>query len=198
MGRININADISGDDRVGPALRDGLEDGLEESGDWLLRNGVREARGQVRAADRIWRREVYHGFETDDDGVTNDGEWSGEIRNAAPHARVVEEGLNPGTTPPVQNLIEWVSDNMAPMTRVDTSETNVSSWHPDLQQLAGQYGAGYVRTAFALQEHLEENGYRGIEFMDAAETYLNRVGPMVIKRKVERAMQRALEREGLA
>jgi len=48
-----------------------------------------------------------------------------------------------------------------------------------------------------VKEHLDEKGYAGIRYMETAEQYLERVGPIVVKRKVESKMNRALRRYGL-
>lgn len=73
----------------------------------------------------------------------------------------------------------------------------VDDWHPDLQEAAAEYGPGYVLTAFAVKEKLEERGYPGIFYMKTAEKYMNRVGPMVTKRKIEKQMNRELRKRGL-
>lgn len=73
----------------------------------------------------------------------------------------------------------------------------VDRWHPDLQKLAAEYSPGMVVTAFAVQQHLEQNGYPGIGYMEAAERYMSQYGPMVVHRKVEKHMERQLRQKGL-
>jgi len=189
-----FHADIDGHRKVDDGLADGLKEGLKETGEWLQRRGIERARDRVRATDRVWRKRVYHGF-TEDDSSADGGRWSGSIKNTAPHARIVEEGLDPGeANPPVQAIIEWVSDELNPQT---AAGRDLSEWDPELRELAGEYHPGYVLTAFAVKEHLEEEGYPGIEFMETAEQYLSSIGPMVLHRKVEKNMEDALRRNGL-
>lgn len=73
----------------------------------------------------------------------------------------------------------------------------IEDWHPDLQRLAAEYGPGYVITAFKVKSKIDQQGYRGIDFTGTAETYLQRVGPMVVQRKVEAAMNQKLRERGL-
>lgn len=75
---------------------------------------------------------------------------------------------------------------------------NLQDWHPDLRDLAREYSPGMVITAFAVQQHLEQNGYPGIGYMETAERYMNQVGPMITQRKVESRMQQQLRAKGFA
>jgi len=194
MSDLSLKAEIDGHQRVDDALREGLKEGLKETGEWLQRRGKRRAQERVRATDRVWRERVYHGF-SDPDGTTEGGTWEGSLRNEAPHAEIVEDGLEPGeANPPVQNIIEWVSDKLTPE---PATGRDLSDWDPELQALAEDYHPGYVLTAFAVKEHIEKEGYRGIGYMDAAERYMSSIGPMVLHRKVEKNMERALRRHGL-
>lgn len=106
--------DVDGAQRVGPALEEGLENGIEEAGNWLLDRGVRRAKDQVRATDRVWREGVYRGFKKDEQS-SGSTHFEGQISNVAPHARIVERGLKPGeANPSVQDILPWVSDKLAP------------------------------------------------------------------------------------
>jgi hypothetical protein len=69
------------------------------------------------------------------------------------------------------------------------------NWDPDLRDLANEYSPGYVITAFAVKDHLEEEGYPGIHFTDTTESYLKQIGPPIIKAKVEKHMQRQLDKQ---
>jgi hypothetical protein len=194
MGNIDLNIDVDGAQQVEDALTEGLEDGLVETGDWLVREGRETARDHIRNTDRVWRRKLYYAWNTSGASMGSDGRYTRSLRNTAPHARVVEEGLKPGNTPPVQAIIPWVSDNLSPKALGDRQP---STWDPELQQLAAEYTPGMVLTAFAVQRSLEKKGYPGIGFMDAAETYMSRYGPMVLHRKVEKHMERQLRQHGL-
>lgn len=199
MADIDIDVEVSGTEKVGPALKRGLEDGLQDSGEWLLDQGEDKAKDVILSADRVWRKTLKQGFRTQDDRSPDFYSWSGEIINDAPHARINENGLKPGSNPAVQDIISWVDDNITP--NADAQErarsANIEEWNPELQGLAGIYSPGMVITAFAVKNGLEEDGYPGIGFMETTEAYLESVGPMVVRRKVEKHMNRELRQAGL-
>lgn len=194
MGDIEFNTSINGHEQIPDAIQDGVENALKETGAWLQRNGREEARDVIRGADRIWRRKLYYGWNTADGSITGPGEWEGTLENEAPHAEVVEDGLNPGNSPSVQDIIPWVNDKLQPH---DLGKRDPTNWDPALQELANDYGPGYVLTAFAVKEKLEQRGYPGIGFMEAAERYMQRVGPLVLQRKAEKHLERELRKHGL-
>jgi hypothetical protein len=70
------------------------------------------------------------------------------------------------------------------------------NWDPELQQLAAEYSPGYVITAFAVRESLEEEGYPGIHFTETTESYLKQIGTPMVKNKIEKHMQRELRKIG--
>ena len=196
MGRV----DIDGADRVAPALKKGLAEGLDDTGDWMLDEGEDKAKDIILGADRVWRKTLKQGFTAEKDQLTSRYyRWHGEIKNTAPHAEVNEDGLKPGSSPSVQDIIPWVDDNMTPDGDAQdaAASANLGNWTPELQKLAGWYSPGMVITAFAVKEGLEEDGYEGIDFMDTTEKYLGGQGRLHIKNKVEKHMNRELRKAGL-
>lgn len=199
MGDIDLKIDVSETLEVPPALKKGLKEGLDDSGEWMLDEGEDKARDVVLSADRVWRKTLKQGFSSEKNQFSRSYHWQGHIRNNAPHAEINEDGLKPGSSPPVQKIIPWVDDNLGDgLPRVTTTSYNVENWDPALQELAAQYSPGKVITSFAVKEGLEEKGYPGIGFMETTEAYLEKVGPAVVKRKVEKHMQRELREAGLA
>lgn len=204
MAKIDLNIDVKRAGRVGPALRRGLEEGLEESGEWMLDQGEGRAKDVVMLTDRVWRKRVKNGFLTSGISIS-DSRWNGRILNQAPHSEIVEKGLAPageivGANPSVQDIIPWVDDKITPNASAQRAAThaNVSNWDPELQSLAATYGIATVISAFNIRKHLEENGYPGIRFMEQAESYLKQISPMNVKQKVEKEMQRELRKAGLS
>lgn len=193
-----IEIDISRHMRVAPALKDGLEDGMAEAGENLVKKGKSRAKGHVRGTDRMWRSKLYNSFRAEPGygDFTGDARWTGSFENFAPHARVVEYGLTPGDPPAVQDIIDWVEYKLRPKSE-EAQSRHIGNWDPQLQALAVHYGKGYVLTAFAVQEELRKNGYHGIGFMKAAETYLKQIGPMIVHRKVEKHMRKQLRKAGV-
>lgn len=201
MSDINIDVDVDDDDlaRLEEALLDGLEDGMGASVAWLTRKGQSKAKSRIRSTDRVWRRKVYHGWSSQDI-ETSPEHASGQITNLADHARVVDEGLAPageitGSNPQVQDIIKWVSSELYPAVH---DGVDLDDWDPELQALAAEYSPGYVLTAFAVRDKLDREGYPGIDFTGAAEQYLERVGPMVVQRKVEKRINRKLREYGVS
>lgn len=198
MGDIDIKIDVSETQKIPLALKKGVVEGLKDSGAWMLDEGEDKAKDVVMSADRVWRKTLKQGFTSQRNQFSRHYHWQGHIRNNAPHAEVNEDGLKPGTTPPVQRLIPWVDDKFSGgLSRVTTTSYNVENWDPALQELAAQYSPGKVITSFAVQDKLEKEGYPGIGFMETTETYLERVGPAVVKRKIEKHMQRELREADL-
>lgn len=182
----DLEVEVEGERRMEKALEEGLEAGLRDSIAWLLRNGISESKDRIRVTDRLWRKEVFRNWSMQWD--QSEEEAHGRITNNAPHARIVDEGLKPGSAnPSVQDIIPWVDDKLSPQ---PVGDRNPSEWDPELIALSEEYSPGMVLTAFAIKDHLEEQGYPGIDFTGAAERYMERVGPMVIKRKIEKWMQR--------
>jgi hypothetical protein len=198
-GDIHIDIDIDGEDKVAPALRKGLKEGLEDTGEYLLRKGVDEGQNALRSTDRIWRRQVYHGFETDENQFNRYYRWKGKIHNRAPHATIVDKGLKPGVNPQIQDIIEWVDAKITPNAEAQESaeKADVENWDPQLQSLAAEHGAAIVISSFAIKYGLEENGYPGIDFSGQIESYLEQIGKPISKSKVEKHMNRELRKAGL-
>lgn len=199
MGDIDIDVDVEKADRVQPALRRGLREGLEEAGDWMMREGEDKARDVVLSADRVWRGTLKQSFDTEENEFSRYYHWKGKISNDAPHAKIVEHGRDPGNAPSVQQIIPWVDDKLTPNASAQrrAESADVNQWSPELEALAAEYSPGIVITAFAVAEGLEDKGYPGIGFMETTETYLKQVGPMLVKRKVEKQMERELRAAGL-
>jgi len=198
-GDIDLDIDVRKADRVGPALRRGLREGMEDAGNWMLDEGEDKAKDAVLSADRVWRKTLKQGFSTNENQFSRSYHWQGSIENDAPHAEINEHGLKPGTSPSVQDIIPWVDDKLTPNAEAQASAdaADVGSWNPNLQSLAAEYSAGIVITTFAVKEGLEEDGYPGIGFMDTTESYLEQVGPRLVKQKVEKQMRRELRAAGL-
>lgn len=199
MGDIDIDIDVKRADRAGPALREGLREGLEDAGEWMLDQGEDRAKNIVLGADRVWRKTLKQGFSSSENQFSRHYHWQGTIENDAPHAGINEHGLKPGSSPSVQDIIPWVDDNLQPdaSAQARAEAAHIGNWDPQLQALAVQYSKGKVITAFAVKEGLEDKGFPGIGFMETTEKYLQQVGPMLVKNKVERAMNRSLREAGL-
>jgi len=203
MSDIEIDVDVSNNTALaGPALKQGLEDGLQDAGEWLLEKGEDQAKDAVLSADRVWRGTLKEGFRTQDNRSSDFYSWNGEIINDAPHARINEEGRKPGNAPAVQDIIAWVDDKVTgsasgSLPRVTDTQYNVENWNPQLQGLAASYSPGTVITAFAVKDGLDDSGYPGIGFMETTEAYLEGIGPMIVKRKVEKHINRELRKAGL-
>lgn len=199
MGDIDLKIGVDGADKVGPALTRGLKEGLEEAGNWMLDEGEDKAKDAVLSADRVWRKTLKQGFRTEESEFNRNYRWKGEIENEAPHAEINEDGLKPGANPSVQDIIPWVDDTLTPNgdAQARASYSDISNWDPELESLADAYTPAMVITAFAVKEGLEESGYPGIGFMETTEAYLKQVGPMLVKSKVEKHMNRELRAAGL-
>jgi hypothetical protein len=77
---------------------------------------------------------------------------------------------------------------------------DTDEWDPQLEALAAEYSPAMVVTAFAVKEGLEEDGYEpvnGIGFMETARRYMKKYGPMLVKNKVKKQMNRELRAAGL-
>jgi hypothetical protein len=196
MGDIELKADLKKHERVSPALFDGLREGLEESGNWMLENGTRFAYDYVVAKDRVWNKQVKRGFTTNENQFSRRDHWQGTISNEAPHADMVEDGRPPGTEIDIAEIVPWVDDRLTPNSdaREKAEDSNVSAWDQKIRGLAWTHGTANVITAFAVKRHLEKEGYPGIGFMDTTESYLEQVSGMVIKGKIEREMERELKK----
>jgi hypothetical protein len=198
-GDIELEIDIDGAERVPGALKRGLKDGLEDVGEHLQKEGVDKGQDALLSTDRIWRKRVYHGFETDTNQFNRYYRWKGEIHNRAPHAVIVDRGLKPGANPQVQDIIEWVDSKITPNADAQESaeEADVEEWDPQLQELAAEHGAAIVISSFAIKYGLEEDGYPGINFTGTIESYLEQIGKPHAKSKVEKHMNRELRKSGL-
>jgi len=198
-GDIDLDIDVRKADRVQPALRRGLREGLEDAGNWMLDSGEDKAKDVVLGADRVWRKTLKQGFRTEENDFNRTYRWKGEIRNEAPHAEINERGLKPGTSPAVQDIIPWVDDKLTPNAKAQASAdaADTDNWTPELERLAAEYSPGIVITSFAVKEGLEDDGYSGIGFMETTEQYLSSYGPPLVKRKVEKHMERELRAAGL-
>lgn len=203
MGDIEVEISVSKKDiaAVPTALNVGLSEGLEESGEWMLEHGEDRAKDVILSAERIWRGRLKEGFTSEPAPILQRRSyyWQGEIRNDAPHAELNERGLKPGTKPPIQKILPWIDDQLgASLPRVTDSTYNVSNWDEELQALAAKYEPSMIVTSFAIQKHLEDEGYPGIGFMETTESYLQQVGPPIVKAKVEAAMRRKMRESGLS
>jgi len=197
---MKIDIDVKRHERIPDAIKNGLRDGLQDAGNWLLESGEGRAKDAIMSADRIWHRTLKEGFETEGSGeFTRMSGWKGKITNTAPHASLNERGLKPGSSPPVQKIAPWVDDKIAAsLPRVTTSSYDTSNWDPDLQALAERYSPGVVVTSFAVKNKLEKKGYSGIGFMETTETYLKTAGPPIVKQKVEKHLRREMREHRLS
>lgn len=203
MSDIEIDTKVKKANRVGPALRSGLKEGLEEAGDWLLDEGEDHARNIVMGADRVWNKKVKRGFSTEAHQFNRNAHWKGWIRNSAPHAKIVEKGLEPageiqGSAPSVQDILPWVDTEVTPNSeaRAAAEAAHIGNWNVQLQALAVEYGKANVIAAFAISESLKEDGYPGIHFMRKTEGHL-KSQTMNVKKKVEKEMRKELRAAGL-
>jgi len=201
---MKIDIDVEGATKVGPALRRGLSDGLEDTGKTLLEEGEDKARDEVMGAGRVWNEEVKHGFESEGADFQRFYHWKGKIFNPVKHADVVDRGLAPegeitGSNPSVQDIMPWVVDNITPDAdaQAKAEKANIGNWDPQLQALAVQNGKANVIAAFAIRDSIDKDGFPGIHFTDTTEAYLKQVGVMMIKNKVEKHMNRELRKAGL-
>lgn len=198
-GDIHVDVDVERWKRVQPALRAGLREGLKDAGGWMLDEGEDKAKDVVLSADRVWRRTLKQSFSSSENQFSRTTHWKGHIENTAPHAEINENGVKPGNSPAVQDIIPWVDDNLTPNANAQASADagNIGNWDPQLQALAVHYSKGAVITSFAVKRGLEEKGFPGIGFMETTEQYLNQVGPRLVKQKVEKHMRRELRASGL-
>jgi hypothetical protein len=203
MTDIEIDIDVSNNTALaGSAMKEGLEDGLQDAGEWLLEEGEDKGKDSVLSADRVWRGTLKEGFRSEERDTGDFYSWNGQVINDAPHARINEEGRDPGSAPAVQDIIAWVDDKVVgsasgSLPRVTDTQYNTENWNPQLRALAANYSPGTVITAFAVKEGLEDSGYPGIGFMETTEAYLEGIGPAVVKQKVEKHINRELRKAGL-
>jgi hypothetical protein len=194
---VHIDVDVEGLDEMGDAIREGVAEGLRDSGDWLLENGEERAEDIV-AGRRVFNREVREGFYSYGDNLNQGSRWRGIIKNRAKHAGVVDEGLAPAgegrnANPAVQDLLPWVVRNMQPVSISPDSKIG-EKWQSDLKELAAEFGPGYVMTAFKLKNTIESDGIPGIHYSDKTAAYLDQVGPMVTKNKVKKNLRYELRK----
>lgn len=197
---VDLEITVKRHKKIPSAVKMGFKRGQMDAGEWLLEEGEDRAKDAIMSADRIWREKLKEGFEQEDmNGLGRVSGWTGELKNTAPHAEHNETGMKPGNSPPVQNLAPWIDDQIgASLPSVTTTSYNVNNWDPDLQSLAAEYSPGIVITAFAVQDKLEKEGYSGIGFMETTENYLQRVGPAVVKHKVEKHLRREIRESRLS
>lgn len=69
--------------------------------------------------------------------------------------------------------------------------------NPELQVLEDRYGAGYVITAFNVQDKIREEGIEGIQFMAKTENHLKQIAPPIAHQKVEKNIRNQLRQQGL-
>jgi hypothetical protein len=198
MGDFDVNWDVRGIDKTMKALTRGLEKGLDDTGETLLREGREKAVDEVIGYRRIWNQEVIQSFKTEEDdsiAMMRSYVWGGRIFNTARHADVVDRGLAPageieGSSPSVQDILPWVVDNLTPR----NSDANLDNWSEDLQNLAGEYSPGYVMAAFAVRDSIEDEGYPGIHFTETTESYLKQIGTPMVKAKIKKHMRKELRK----
>jgi hypothetical protein len=70
-------------------------------------------------------------------------------------------------------------------------------WHPELRELASEYSPGYVITAFAVKNKIDQKGVKGIHFTDTTESYLEQIGHPMVRNKVEKHLNKELRKAGL-
>lgn len=113
MADLDFNIEVSGVEQTFERLEQDFKDGIEDGIDDLLDLAEREAQNVVRLHDRIFNREVYHGFRQNEANWTSPTSAEGSVRNVAPHAPIVEYGADYGARgPPVEALIPWVERNL--------------------------------------------------------------------------------------
>jgi hypothetical protein len=186
------------------ASHEGISDGLDDAGDSMLDSGESHARDIVMGSDRVWNKKVKRGFQTEKPELQQRWyHYRGRLKNVAPHAKIVEEGLAPagkitGSNPSVQDIIPWVDDEVQPNStaRAKAENANPQRWKTPLKNLAEEYGTATVITAFAIRESIAEEGYPGIQFMEATENYLRSSFHRMIKMKVEKHLRRQLRQKG--
>lgn len=54
-----------------------------------------------------------------------------------------------------------------------------------IEELIEKHGEETVRKAFWLQEKIYEEGIEGVHFSEKAESEMQRIGPAIVKRKIE-------------
>lgn len=121
MADLDFDIEVSGVEQTFQRLEDDFKDGIEDGIEDLLDLAEREAQNVVRLHDRIFNREVYHGFRESGPNWTSPTSAEGNVRNVAPHAPVVEYGADYNVRgPPVEALIPWVERNMGGWNIMDT------------------------------------------------------------------------------
>lgn len=104
---MKLKADVKGHHATIQRIRDGISDGMEDAAEELLDKAEEDAQDVLSNTRRIWKREVYHGFDKEVNSYKI--QTSARLANYAPHATVVERGADYGARgPPVQALIPWV------------------------------------------------------------------------------------------
>jgi hypothetical protein len=199
MGDIEVEIDVNKTELVESALRQGLSNGLEDAGDYLLEEGEDKARDNILLTDRVWRGELSEGFSTNEFDFNRWYHWKGKIVNSAGHAEVVNDGLSPSAeAPKVQDILPWVKSEITPNASAQKAarNANLENWKPKLLHLVGWYGTAHVISAFAIQQSLDETGYPGINFMETTESYLRSLH-MIVKSKIEKEMNKELRKKGL-
>jgi hypothetical protein len=194
---IDIDIEIDGAEAVGPAIEQGVESGIEETGNYLLRKGTERAKNIVLSAERVWRGTLREGFTAEGSNAPR-YQWHGKIRNVAPHAELNEDGLKPNNSPEIQDILPWVSTTLIPNAEAQlrASESDIGNWDAELEALASSYSPAMVLTAFAVKGKLENKGYAGIHYMDRTDSYLQGIGPMILKKKVEKHIRKELQAVG--
>lgn len=116
--RVDVDVDKNLKEKFVGAMRKGLDEGLQETGETLLENGQEVA--EDAAAAQMWNKEVKRGFETEESDFQRSTSWHGKIFNPVQHADVVDRGIAPqgeielSAPPPIQALMPWVVDNLDP------------------------------------------------------------------------------------
>lgn len=201
MGDIDVKVDVERADLVNKALKQGLEEGLDETGEWMFENGIDRAKDELMAGSRgVWRERVKNGFRSDKWQFNRTYYWRGQILNTVEHAGALNDGLPPGkANPSIFDLIPWVDDKIDPdsETQERAEEADISEWTPNLRGLARTYGTAEVLTTFAVKGHIENGGYEGLHFVEETEAYLEQMGKTIVKGKIEKQMNNELRKRGL-
>lgn len=196
-GELSIDWDVKQIQATIDALHEGVEKGLEDTGDSLLTKGKDKAEIEVSIVRRIWTTEVLESFEKAPDESAEDLNWEGAIVNPVKHADVVDRGLAPageipGSNPSVQDIMPWVVSKLSPASFTG----NTAGWDEDTKKLADEYSPGYVITAFAVRNKLDKQGYPGIHFTETTESYMKQIGTPMLRNKVVKHLRKELEKVG--
>lgn len=201
--RVDDDKPLGPGSRFRKAVEAGFNEGFKESLNYLQKLGVQNALDIVMLNDRVWNKKVKNGFTTSTFSFPRWYNHQGKITNTAPHAKIVEEGLQPagkisGSKPSVQDILPWVESEVTPNAEAQETakKANIGNWDVQLQALAVEYGTANVIAAFAIAKSIKDEGYRGIGFMSKTESELQSQA-VNVRNKVEKHINRELQKKGL-